>query len=197
MKILLLLLSGFEHMESAPFIDTAGWAKNVMKMDIDVVTCGLSEQVMSSFGVSVRVTIAVDRVDPGDYAALAIPGGFGTFGYYDQAYSEVVLDLIRAFDARNKPIASVCTAALPLGKSGVLKGRNATTYDLENGRKRAALASFGAEVIDKKIVTDGNIITSIGPATAIGVAFTLFERLTSLDETRKLMNLMGFDRKTI
>ena len=34
---------------------------------------------------------------------------------------------------KSKLIASVCVDALPLGKSGILKNKNATTYHLGNG----------------------------------------------------------------
>ena len=76
-------------------------------------------------------------------------------------------NLIRQFDKQNKMIASVCVAALPIAKSGVLKDRKATTYDLLDGLRRKQIADFGAIVVDEKIVIDKNIITSTGPATAM------------------------------
>jgi len=41
------------------------------------------------------------------------------------------LKLIKEFNAKGKIIATICSAALPLGKSGVLKNRKATTYHLK------------------------------------------------------------------
>ena len=45
---------------------------------------------------------------------------------------------------------------------------------------------------DLNIVVDGNIITSQSPATAINVAFTLIEKLTSRANVEKIKEGMGF-----
>ena len=110
----------------------------------------------------------------------------------EDAYHEDFLTLIRTFNEEKKIIASVCVGALPLGKSGILKGRKATTYHLLNGMRRKQLAEFGADVLDQHVVVDGNIITSSSPATALDVAMTLLEMLTSQENCEKVKKLMGF-----
>ena len=67
----------------------------------------------------------MDEVSADEYDALAIPGGFEEFGFYEEAYNEQLLELIRLFDSQKKWIATVCVGALPVGKSGVLNGRKA------------------------------------------------------------------------
>ena len=108
-----------------------------------------------------------DWKEPEEFDALAIPGGFGDFGFYDEAYSEEVSKLIRSFEHAGKPIASICVGALPIAKSGILAGRKATTYHLREGVRRKQLAEFNVNVVDAQIVRDGNIITSTSPATAV------------------------------
>lgn len=192
MKILLLLAKGFETMEFSVFVDVFGWARNDYRCDIDVVTCGFSKTVTSTFNVPVIVDRLIDEINADDYDALAIPGGFEEFGFYEEAYDEKFLDLIRAFDKKRKPIASVCVAALALGKSGILKGRNATTYHLHGGDRQKQLAQFGVNVVDKPIVVDDNVITSYCPETAPGVAFKLLEKLTSAEQMQIVKEAMGF-----
>ncbi len=68
-------------------------------------------------------------------------------------------------------------ASLPLGKSGILKGKDGTIYN--NPIRREALKSFGVNVLDQPIVIDDNIITSWNPSTAIDVALLLLELLTT------------------
>ncbi|MBP3887306.1 MAG: DJ-1/PfpI family protein [Cellulosilyticum sp.] len=127
------------------------------------------------------------------FDALAIPGGFEEAGFYKDAYSEEFLNLIREFDAAGKLIASVCVGALPIAKSGVLQGRNATTYNLGDGLRQRQLANFGVHVLkDQPIVVDGNIITSYNPSTAFDVAFTLLEMLTTKENCVHIQKLMGF-----
>jgi 4-methyl-5(b-hydroxyethyl)-thiazole monophosphate biosynthesis len=131
-----------------------------------------------------------------DYDALAIPGGFETYGFYEQAYSESVVNLIRHFNELNKPIASICVGALPVANSGVLRGRDATTYHLGDGVRRKQLADFGVNVIDKPIVRDRNVTTSTSPGTAVAVAFGLLAQLTGDENADNIRHLMGFEEST-
>ncbi len=133
MNILLLLAKGFETMEASVFIDVMGWARNDFGCDVNVVTCGLSKTVVSTFGVPVTVDILLNEVNIDEYDALAIPGGFEEYGFYEEAFSEEVSELIRGFNSQHKSIATVCVAALALAHSGILTGKRATTYHLNGG----------------------------------------------------------------
>ena len=205
MRVMLLALSGFEMLEFSAFADVLGWAKLEGGLDIEYDTAGFSREVRSTFDVPVTVDRTLWRRGAGvccpvtvcadDYDALAIPGGFEEYGYYEDAYKQETVGLIRAFHKAGKPIASICVGALALGYSGILEGRKATTYAI-GGHRQKQLAEFGAEVLaDEQIVVDGNLITSCGPSTATGVAFKLLEMLTDRESTQKVMKLMGFDSK--
>ncbi len=133
-----------------------------------------------------------DRVNVNDFDALALHGGAPVAGFLEDAYDERLLGLIREFERQGKIIASICVAALALGKSGVLQGRTATTWDLNEGNRRSQLAGFGAIVLDRPIVVDKNIITSTGPATGLDVAFTLLEMLTDTENVDEVKRNMRF-----
>ena len=192
MNVLLFLAKGFETMEFSVFVDVLGWARHDYQYDIHVTTCGFSKTVLSAFSIPVIADRLIDEITADDYDALAIPGGFEEFGFYEEAYDEKLLDLIRAFNDQKKPIATVCVAALALGKSGILTGRNATTYHLQGGYRQKQLAQFGAIVINRPIVVDDNVITSYCPETAPRVAFKLLERLTSTEQMQVVKEAMGF-----
>lgn len=191
-NILLLLPSGFEVLEASAFIDVIGWNHLEGDGSTRLYTCGLHKEVVSSFNQRFIVDHLIEEVDIELYDALAIPGGFEEYNYYIDAYDDRVLNLIRAFNQKNKVIASICVAALPLAKSGVLKGNDGTTYN--SPKRRETLQNFGVNLVDKPIVIAGNIITSHGPSTAIDVAFLLLEQLTSQSNTDAVANLMGFKR---
>ncbi|HBG7379406.1 TPA: DJ-1/PfpI family protein [Clostridioides difficile] len=192
MKVLVFLAKGFETMEFSVFVDVMGWARNDYGHDIDVVTCGFKKQVMSTFNIQVLVDKTIEEVCVDDYDALAIPGGFEEFGFYDEAYDSSFLNLIREFNSKEKIIASICVAALPVGKSGVLKNRKATTYHLKNGKRQRQLSEFDVNVVNEPIVVDKNIITSYCPETALHVAFKLLEMLTSKEQMDEVKLAMGF-----
>lgn len=192
MKILVFLAKGFETIEFSAFIDVMGWARTDFNCKVDVVTCGLNGKVISTFNVPVLVDTTIDEVSVDEYDALAIPGGFEEFGFYEEAYNEKLLELIRQFDSQKKWIATVCVGALPVGKSGVLDGRKATTYHLRGAYRQKILQGFGAVIVNTPIVVDDNIITSYCPQTSYGVALLLLEKLTSYKEMVLVKDAMGF-----
>ncbi|QEH67588.1 DJ-1/PfpI family protein [Cellulosilyticum sp. WCF-2] len=192
-KVLLLLANGFEAVEASVFTDVIGWNKLEGDGSTDLVTVGIREKLKCTFNFTVIPEISISEVNIDEFHALAIPGGFEEAGFYEDAFSEDFLNLIREFDKAGKIIASICVGALPIGKSGVLAGRNATTYHLGNGQRQKQLADFGANVLgDEPIVIDKNIITSYNPSTAFDVAFTLLELLTSKENCNHVKKLMGF-----
>jgi protein deglycase len=191
-KTLLLLAKGFETMEFSAFVDILGWARNDYGYYVQVETCGFKKEVISTFNIPILVNRIIDDINVDEYDALAIPGGFEEYGFYEEAYDEKFLNLIREFDIKGKIIATICVAALPLGKSGVLKNRKATTYHLRDGYRQKQLAEFLVDVVNEPIVIDKNIITSYCPETASGVAFKLLELLTSKEQMEVVKKAMGF-----
>ena len=82
--------------------------------------------------------------------------------------------------------------ALPVGKSGVLLNRTATTYHLKDGYRQKQLEKFGVTVINQPVVIDKNIITSYCPQTAPYVAFELLNKLIDEKDTVLVKRAMGY-----
>ena len=191
-KVLLFLAQGFEEYEASVFTDVIGWSRVYGKEPVDLVTTGLRSEIKCTWNFIVQPELEFEKINVKDFDALAIAGGFEKAGFYEDAYDERLLNLIREFDKEGKIIAAICVSALPVGKSGVLKGRKATTYDLLDGVRRKQLADFGAIVEDESIVIDKNIITSTGPSTGLDVAFILLEMLTDKENVDVVKKYMRF-----
>ncbi len=191
-NVLLLLAQGFEGYEASAFTDVLGWIRYVGNIPVSVLTAGRRAKIKCTWNLIVTPETQLSEISVDEYDALAVPGGFEKAGFYEDAYHEDFLKIIRQFHESKKIIASICVGALPLGKSGILKNKKATTYHLLGGKRRKQLESFGAHVQDQPIVVDHNIITSTSPATALDVAFTLLRMLTSQDNEEKIKTAMGF-----
>ena len=193
-KILLLLADGYETYEASVFIDVIGW--NLIDGDhsTQLFSCGLKKEITSSFSQKSIVDFLIEDVNINDFDALAIPGGFEEYGFYKDSYDDRFLKMICDFKKQNKIIASICVAALPIGKSGILTGKKGTTYN-KTAIRQETLKSFGVDVINEPVVIDDKIITCWNPSTAIDVAFQLLEYLTSKENTDHIKNIMGFDDK--
>lgn len=109
------------------------------------------------WGQTVPVDLTIGEVSVEDYDALLLPGG--------QINPDVlrthrkVIDLVRAFDAAEKPIAAICHAPWLLAEADLIEGRTVTGWP----SIRTDLVNAGAAVVDEEVVVDDNLITSRKP----------------------------------
>lgn len=192
-KVCLLLPNGFEAVEASVFTDVFGWNMEEGDGSTELVTVGTRNELKCTWNFTVLPEKVLSEVTVEEFDALALPGGFERAGFYEDAFRPDVLEFIREFDRQGKIIASICVGALVIGKSGILQGRNATTYNLGTRQRQKQLAEMGANVLpDQSIVIDNNVITSFNPSTSFDVAFTLLESLTSTENANNVKRLMGF-----
>jgi protease I len=105
----------------------------------------------------VHVDSTVQEADPNDYDALLIPGGFINPDLLRQ--SADAREFVRAFDAANKPIATLCHGPWVLASAGLLEERTMTSWP----GIRDDVVNAGATWLDEQVVRDGNLLTSRGP----------------------------------
>ncbi|MBU1253839.1 MAG: DJ-1/PfpI family protein, partial [Alphaproteobacteria bacterium] len=73
--------------------------------------------------------------------------------------NERAVAIVREFNAAGKPIAAICHAPWLLIEAGAIEGKTATSYN----SIRTDIKNAGANVVDKEVAIDGNIITSRNP----------------------------------
>ena len=112
---------------------------------------------------------------------------------FETMEASVFIDVINKFNNQHKMIATVCVAALALAHSGILTGKKATTYHLNNGHRQKQLAEYGVEVVNEPVVKTDHIITSYCPQTAPEVAFVLLESLIGTEGMHVVKTAMGFE----
>jgi len=108
-------------------------------------------------GWMARADVAAGEIKASELAGLIIPGGYAP----DRLRrSQEVLELVRAIDAAEKPLAAICHAGWVLISAGVIKNRRLTGYH----SIKDDLVNAGADYVDEPLVISGNLITSRGPA---------------------------------
>jgi transcriptional regulator GlxA family with amidase domain len=107
---------------------------------------------------------------------LVVPGGGwldGTPGVRALTDDADVVARLAAMHAEGTVLVSVCTGAMLLAATGVLRGRPAVTNRLALNDLRAT----GADVRDDaRVVDDGDVVTAGGPLAGIDLAIRLVER---------------------
>ena len=95
-------------------------------------------------------------VSAADYDALLIPGGRAPEYLRMNAR---VLELVRAFDDAQKPIAAVCHGAQLLAAAGILQGRRVSAYPACAAEVKLAGGEYADIAIDAA-VTDGHLVSA-------------------------------------
>jgi len=118
--------------------------------------------VRCSNGMVIQPHLSFDETPALDY--MLIPGGFGT---REQVGNQRLIDFVSQQAQRCKAILSVCTGSFILHACGLLTGKRATTHWLSLKQLRAL---GDVEVVEERIVKDGNIWTSSGVSAGIDLA---------------------------
>ena len=191
MKVLLFLAEGFEDLEAVSVLDVMGWTEyREWVPTVHVVTTGFRPEIKSRFGLKIKPDISFDEIQPSDYDALAIPGGFHSHGF-DEAYDDRLRQLARDIHQQGGWIATFCVGILPVAEAGLLKNKQAVTYPYSRHHNNPErLQELGAVVMDTPIAVDDRIISSQGPGTSLQVSFRLLEALIGLEHCQEVQRLM-------
>jgi len=169
MNVVVLIAPGFEEIETLTIVDV------LRRAGISVLLAGIAEPpITGGHGVRVMPDTSIDSIT--DYDALVLPGG--NPGYINLEHDQRVLKLVRAAHDAGKYIGAICAAPHVLGVAGIMEGAAATCYP--------GIEIPGAKRVDERVVRQGKIITSQGPATAIDFALGLVEVLTSKENAREV-----------
>jgi transcriptional regulator GlxA family with amidase domain len=89
-------------------------------------------------------------------------------------------------------ICSVCTGSLILAECGLLDHKAATTHQLALSLLNKKYTSINV-IKDKKVVRDGNVITSGGISSGINMALYLIEKLMNKETALRTAKVLEFD----
>jgi cyclohexyl-isocyanide hydratase len=117
-----------------------------------------------------QLTPDVSLAEAGTFDVLHVPGGHGQQALM---HDEEVLALIREQAGMDRLVFSVCTGALLCGAAGVLKGRQVTTH----WSARHLMPYYGAELVDARVVVDGNMVSAAGVTAGLDAALVLVSLL--------------------
>ncbi|MDD3774885.1 MAG: DJ-1/PfpI family protein [Sulfurovaceae bacterium] len=171
-KVLVPLAEGFEEIEAVSLID-------IMRrggIDVDIAYLGgefSNDLVVGANGIIIQAQLNINLVSSDSYDMIVLPGGNG--GTNRLAQNEKVQSLLKEFESKDKHIGAICAAPYVLHVAGVLS-HHYTCYPSVEKNIRAE----GHNNKDK-VVIDGKIMTSAGPATAICFGLEIIKTLVGND----------------
>lgn len=173
-KAYVFLADGFEEIEGLTVVDI------LRRAGVDVCTTSIMGKVAinGAHNIEVKADALFEACDFSDGDLFVLPGGMPGTKYLG-AY-EPLCRLLEEKNHQGAYLAAICAAPSVLGNLGLLKGKKAICYPGFEDRLT------GGEVTFEKVVTDGNITTSMGMGTAIVFALRLVELLCGTDKAKDI-----------
>ena len=186
----IVLFDGFDELDAiGPYEVFQNAAQAGAPLETRLVTLAEADRVTASHGL---------RVEPdgtlGEPDLLLVPGGGWTTAA--QGVRAVVEDgvLPAAVDdcaAAGVTVASVCTGAMILAEAGLLEGRPAATHQVAVDD----LAAHVADVVDARVVDDGDLLTAGGVTAGIDLALWLLEREFGAEIATTVETMLEHERR--
>lgn len=173
----------FDNMQLLDFAAPFDEFSSVAELDVALIGKTL-KPVTTTSGLRITPSHDINTLHPLD--VLCVPGGSGINQLIDD---ESVLDFIRQQAKSVRYLTSVCTGALVLGASGLLKGRKATTH----WSAMAYLKDFGAIPVKNRVVVDGNIVTAGGVTAGMDFGLTMIAELLGEKIAKTVQLQMQYD----
>ena len=111
----------------------------------------------TDWGIEIDVDKELSTVSPDDYDALVLPGG--VMNPDKLRMNKEAVAFVSAFLEEGKPVAAICHGPQVLIETGMIGGRNMTSYpSLQTDLKNA-----GVHWVDQEVVVDNGLVTSRTP----------------------------------
>lgn len=170
-KVLIMASDGFEEAElfvPLELLRSRGHEVSVAAPSLSPIQA----TVLDDPGRVVRPDLLIAEARAVEWDALIVPGGLINPDHL-RTNAEAVA-LVRSFVEQGKPVGAICHGPWLLVEADVLRGVRAACWP----SIRTDLRNAGAVLVDEPCVTDGGIVTAVGP----GDAATFAEALLALLE---------------
>ncbi|GAA0717526.1 transcriptional regulator GlxA family with amidase domain [Halorubrum trapanicum] len=155
------------------------------------------ERVTASHGTRAGVDGTLPDPDADDAPdLLVVPGGgWSARDEAASAWAEArkgdIPRALAAHHAAGTRIASVCTGSMLLAEAGVTDGRRAVTH----ASAIEELRESGAEVVDARVVDDGDLLSAGGVTSGIDLALYVVEREFGEQIADRVATVIEYERR--
>jgi Transcriptional regulator containing an amidase domain and an AraC-type DNA-binding HTH domain len=183
MKVAFIIYDGMTALDFVGVYDAVTRLRTMRYVaDFEWDVCALTAEVTDGSGL--RFVPSRTGGSLAEYDWVIVPGGFGSRAL---AKNEAFIAWLKTA-AACKLRASVCTGSVLLGAAGFLEGKRATTHRMAFDELRP----YCAQVVDERIVDEGDAITARGVTSAIDLGLYLCEKVAGRDVRERIAAQMDY-----
>ena len=172
-KAVIILAPGYEELEAVAVIDM------LRRAGITIKIAGVDEgPVPSARDVKIIPDCTIDEIKDETFDLIVLPGGIDSTERL--AKDERVLGMLKKQLDDKRLVGAICAAPTVLDRHGLSKDKTITCHPIcQEAVKNSRLSQ-------DRVVSDGLIITSQGPGTAIEFALRLVETLVGTEKMHEV-----------
>jgi protease I len=155
-KVAILTENGFEEVELTKpkkALEDAGAKVDIVSLQKEKVKAWDHDH----WSIELPVNVNLANADVDDYDAFMIPGG--VINPDQMRRQDEYVSFAKEFLESGKPIAAICHGPQLLIETGLLHGKQMTSFP----SIKTDLINAGADWVDKEVVTDNGLVTSRSP----------------------------------
>jgi transcriptional regulator GlxA family with amidase domain len=199
----IVLFDGFDPLDViAPFeVLSAGSEQVGGALDVELVSAEGPRPVVS--GTRGMVLNATAQLDPAKPGYVIVPGASGPIDGDPDVVDTIPVLLARFGETAAVPlmrqamanpdvtVAAVCGGSLALAMAGLLEGRHAVTHHLGID----VLDATGVNVVNARVVDDGDLVTAGGVTSGLDLALHLLQRSYGPRVALAVESLFAYERR--
>ncbi len=188
----ILIFDGFDDLDAFGVLEPL----RIASCSVQFKSLRKQDFITTASGVKIIPPETFDLQNAPD--VVIVPGGGWPdpdVGAWFEAERGEILEVLRQFhkqgQARKAVLASVCVGSPLLGRAGLLKDRPSTS----NRGFFKELKEMGANLIEARVVDDGDIITAGGITASLDLGLWLFEKYCGIEKALETSRELEFESR--
>lgn len=198
MRFQIVIFEGFDELDAiAPFEVLQNARAAGADLQVEIVTLDGAREVTAAHGLRVSASGRLREGEgEGERPDVVIVAGGGwnnraPLGTRAEVASGAIPAALARLHGEGAVVATVCTGAMLAAAAGLTTGRPATTHF----GAIADLRATGAEIIEARVVDDGDLISAGGVTSGLDLALWLVERFFGAEIERTVERGLEYERR--
>ncbi len=172
-KAVIILSPGYEELEAVAVVDI------LRRAGIDIRIAAVENgPVASARGIKIVPDVSLDEIKDDKFDLIVLPGGLDSTETLSG--DGRVIGMLRNQIDEGRMVGAICAAPTVLDRHGLAEGHEITCHPVCREAVRHSRIS------DKRVVTDGLLVTSQAPGTALEFALRLVELLEGTEKMKEV-----------